>query len=124
MPFEINLPDLVAASPTGYISAVHGRRPAERQLLAIVGVKSAWRRCRARSAGARAVFAVEPVEWGPGGRDQAHRVVPPRADINAALMGIAESPTMAQKVIICPASSMAPTSFSYLTITAKGGTAC
>lgn len=75
------------------------------------------------SAGARYVFAVEPVEWK---RDQALKfgathVYP---DINAALMGIAEVTygLMAQKVIITVGKLDGADVDSYLTITAKGGT--
>jgi S-(hydroxymethyl)glutathione dehydrogenase/alcohol dehydrogenase len=77
----------------------------------------------AANAGARYIFAIDPVEWK---RDQALKfgathVYP---DINAALMGIAENTAgfMAHKVIVTVGELHGADIDSYLMITAKGGT--
>ncbi|CNY63898.1 NDMA-dependent alcohol dehydrogenase [Mycobacterium tuberculosis] len=124
VPFEVAC--LVGCGvTTGYGSAVRtaGVRPGDD--VAIVGLGGVGMAALqgAVSAGARYVFAVEPVEWK---RDQALKfgathVYP---DINAALMGIAEVTygLMAQKVIITVGKLDGADVDSYLTITAKGGT--
>lgn len=110
---------------TGYGSAVRTADVRPGDDVAIVGLGGVGMAALqgAVSAGARYVFAVEPVEWK---RDQALKfgathVYP---DINAALMGIAEVTygLMAQKVIITVGKLDGADVDSYLTITAKGGT--
>src|ERR1700752_1257416 len=75
------------------------------------------------NAGARYIFAIDPVEWK---RDQALKfgathVYP---DINAALMGMAEVTygLMAHKVVVTVGELQGADVDSYLNITAKGGT--
>lgn len=124
VPFEIAC--LVGCGvTTGYGSAVRTADVRPGDDVAIVGLGGVGMAALqgAVSAGARYVFAVEPVEWK---RDQALKfgathVYP---DINAALMGIAEVTygLMAQKVIITVGKLDGADVDSYLTITAKGGT--
>lgn len=124
MPFEVAC--LVGCGvTTGYGSAVRTADVRPGDDVAIVGLGGVGMAALqgAVSAGARYVFAVEPVEWK---RDQALKfgathVYP---DINAALMGIAEVTygLMAQKVIITVGKLDGADVDSYLTITAKGGT--
>lgn len=124
VPFEVAC--LVGCGvTTGYGSAVHTADVRPGDDVAIVGLGGVGMAALqgAVSAGARYVFAVEPVEWK---RDQALKfgathVYP---DINAALMGIAEVTygLMAQKVIITVGKLDGADVDSYLTITAKGGT--
>lgn len=124
VPFEVAC--LVGCGvTTGYGSAVRTADVRPGDDVAIVGLGGVGMAALqgAVSAGARYVFAVEPVEWK---RDQALKfgathVYP---DINAALMGIAEVTygLMAQKVIITAGKLDGADVDSYLTITAKGGT--
>ncbi|SGC33067.1 NDMA-dependent alcohol dehydrogenase [Mycobacterium tuberculosis] len=124
VPFEVAC--LVGCGvTTGYGSAVRTADVRPGDDVAIVGLGGVGMAALqgAVSAGARYVFAVEPVEWK---RDQALKfgathVYP---DINAALMGIAEITygLMAQKVIITVGKLDGADVDSYLTITAKGGT--
>lgn len=124
VPFEVAC--LVGCGvTTGYGSAVRTADVRPGDDVAIVGLGGVGMAALqgAVSAGARYVFAVEPVEWK---RDQAlkfgaNHVYP---DINAALMGIAEVTygLMAQKVIITVGKLDGADVDSYLTITAKGGT--
>lgn len=124
VPFEVAC--LVGCGvTTGYGSAVRTADVRPGDDVAIVGLGGVGMAALqgAVSAGARYVFAVEPVEWK---RDQALKfgathVYP---DINAALMGIAEVTygLMAQKVIITVGKLDGANVDSYLTITAKGGT--
>lgn len=124
VPFEVAC--LVGCGvTTGYGSAVRTADVRPGDDVAIVGLGGVGMAALqgAVSAGARYVFAVEPVEWK---RDQALKfgathVYP---DINAALMGIAEVTygLMAQKVIITVGKLDGADLDSYLTITAKGGT--
>lgn len=124
VPFEVAC--LVGCGvTTGYGSAVRSADVRPGDDVAIVGLGGVGMAALqgAVSAGARYVFAVEPVEWK---RDQALKfgathVYP---DINAALMGIAEVTygLMAQKVIITVGKLDGADVDSYLTITAKGGT--
>lgn len=124
VPFEVAC--LVGCGvTTGYGSAVRTADVRPGDDVAIVGLGGVGMAALqgAVSAGARYVFAVEPVEWK---RDQALKfgathVYP---DINAALMGIAEATygLMAQKVIITVGKLDGADVDSYLTITAKGGT--
>ncbi|CKO40336.1 zinc-containing alcohol dehydrogenase NAD-dependent [Mycobacterium tuberculosis] len=124
VPFEVAC--LVGCGvTTGYGSAVRTADVRPGDDVAIVGLGGVGMAGLqgAVSAGARYVFAVEPVEWK---RDQALKfgathVYP---DINAALMGIAEVTygLMAQKVIITVGKLDGADVDSYLTITAKGGT--
>lgn len=124
VPFEVAC--LVGCGvTTGYGSAVRTADVRPGDDVAIVGLGGVGMAALqgAVSAGARYVFAVEPVEWK---RDQALKfgathVYP---DINTALMGIAEVTygLMAQKVIITVGKLDGADVDSYLTITAKGGT--
>lgn len=124
VPFEVAC--LVGCGvTTGYGSAVRTADVRPGDDVAIVGLGGVGMAALqgAVSAGARYVFAVEPVEWK---RDQALKfgathVYP---DINAALMGIAEVTygLMAQKVIITVGKLDGADVDSYLTITTKGGT--
>lgn len=124
VPFEVAC--LVGCGvTTGYGSAVRTADVRPGDDVAIVGLGGVGMAALqgAVSAGARYVFAVEPVEWK---RDQALKfgathVYP---DINAALMDIAEVTygLMAQKVIITVGKLDGADVDSYLTITAKGGT--
>lgn len=124
VPFEVAC--LVGCGvTTGYGSAVRTADVRPGDDVAIVGLGGVGMAALqgAVSAGARYVFAVEPVEWKC---DQALKfgathVYP---DINAALMGIAEVTygLMAQKVIITVGKLDGADVDSYLTITAKGGT--
>lgn len=124
VPFEVAC--LVGCGvTTGYGSAVRTADVRPGDDVAIVGLGGVGMAALqgAVSAGARYVFAVEPVEWK---RDQALKfgathVYP---DINAALMGIAKVTygLMAQKVIITVGKLDGADVDSYLTITAKGGT--
>lgn len=124
VPFEVAC--LVGCGvTTGYGSAVRTADVRPGDDVAIVGLGGVGMAALqgAVSAGARYVFAVEPVEWK---RDQALKFGATRVypDINAALMGIAEVTygLMAQKVIITVGKLDGADVDSYLTITAKGGT--
>lgn len=124
VPFEVAC--LVGCGvTTGYGSAVRTADVRPGDDVAIVGLGGVGMAALqgAVSAGARYVFAVEPVEWkrDPALKFGATHVYP---DINAALMGIAEVTygLMAQKVIITVGKLDGADVDSYLTITAKGGT--
>lgn len=124
VPFEVAC--LVGCGvTTGYGSAVRTADVRPGDDVAIVGLGGVGMAALqgAVSAGARYVFAVEPVEWK---RDQALKFGATHGypDINAALMGIAEVTygLMAQKVIITVGKLDGADVDSYLTITAKGGT--
>lgn len=124
VPFEVAC--LVGCGvTTGYGSAVRTADVRPGDDVAIVGLGGVGMAALqgAVSAGARYVFAVEPVEWK---RDQALKFGATHVyqDINAALMGIAEVTygLMAQKVIITVGKLDGADVDSYLTITAKGGT--
>ncbi|RFD26007.1 alcohol dehydrogenase [Mycobacterium uberis] len=124
VPFEVAC--LVGCGvTTGYGSAVRTAdiRPGED--VAIVGVGGVGMSALqgAVSAGARYIFAIDPVEWK---RDQALKfgathVYP---DIDAALIGIAEVTygLMAKKVVITVGELKGANIDSYLTLTAKSGT--
>ena len=124
VPFEVAA--LVGCGvTTGYGSAVRTADIRPGQDVAIVGVGGVGMAALqgAVAAGARYIFAIEPVEWK---RDQALKfgathVYP---DINAALMGIAEVTygLMAQKVIVTVGELQGADVDSYVNITAKGGT--
>jgi S-(hydroxymethyl)glutathione dehydrogenase / alcohol dehydrogenase len=124
IPFEVAC--LVGCGvTTGYGSAVRtaGVRPGED--VAIVGVGGVGMSALqgAVNAGARYVFAVDPVEWK---RDQALKfgathVYP---DIDAALMGIAEATAggLCKKVIVTVGEVHGEDVDKWMNITAKGGT--
>jgi len=124
VPFEVAA--LVGCGvTTGYGSAVRTADIRPGQDVAIVGVGGVGMAALqgAVAAGARYIFAIEPVEWK---RDQALKfgathVYP---DINAALMGIAEVTygLMAHKVIVTVGELQGADVDSYVNITAKGGT--
>ena len=124
IPFEVAC--LVGCGvTTGYGSATRSANIRPGQDVAIVGLGGVGMSALqgAVNAGARHVFAVDPVEWK---RDQALKfgathVYP---DINAAMIGIAEVTwgLMAHKVIVTVGELKGEDVDSYVTITAKGGT--
>ena len=124
IPFEVAC--LVGCGvTTGYGSAVRTADIRPGQDVAIVGIGGVGMSALqgAVIAGARNIFAIDPVEWK---RDQALKfgathVYP---DIDAALMGIAEvtAGLMAHKVIVTVGELHGEDIDNYLNITAKGGT--
>jgi S-(hydroxymethyl)glutathione dehydrogenase/alcohol dehydrogenase len=124
IPFEVAC--LVGCGvTTGYGSATRTADIRPGQDVAIVGVGGVGMSALqgAANAGARYIFAIDPVEWK---RDQALKfgathVYP---DINAALAGIAEVTwgLMAHKVIVTVGEVKGADIDSYMMITAKGGT--
>ncbi|WP_421845991.1 NDMA-dependent alcohol dehydrogenase [Mycobacterium sp.] len=124
VPFEVAC--LVGCGvTTGYGSATRAAGVQPGQDVAIVGIGGVGMAALqgAVTAGARYIFAIEPVEWK---RDQALKfgathVYP---DIQAALLGIAEVTygLMAHKVIVTVGKLEGADVDSYVNITAKGGT--
>ncbi|AGC64629.1 MULTISPECIES: NDMA-dependent alcohol dehydrogenase [Mycobacterium] len=124
IPFEVAA--LVGCGvTTGYGSAVRTADVRPGDDVAIVGLGGVGMAALqgAVTAGARYIFAVEPVEWK---RDQALKfgathVYP---DMEAALMGIAEVTygLMAKKVVITVGELQGSDIDTYLAITSKGGT--
>ena len=124
VPFEVAC--LVGCGvTTGYGSATRAAGVHPGQDVAIVGIGGVGMAALqgAVTAGARYIFAIEPVEWK---RDQALKfgathVYP---DIQAALLGIAEVTygLMAHKVIVTVGKLEGADVDSYVNITAKGGT--
>ncbi|MDT5126211.1 MAG: S-(hydroxymethyl)glutathione dehydrogenase / alcohol dehydrogenase [Mycobacterium sp.] len=124
IPFEVAC--LVGCGvTTGYGSAVRTADIRPGDDVAIVGIGGVGMSALqgAVNAGARFVFAIDPVEWK---RDQALKfgathVYP---DINAAAAGIAEAThgLMAKKVVVTVGEVKGTDVDSYMGITAKGGT--
>ena len=124
IPFEVAC--LVGCGvTTGYGSSVHTAKVRPGEDVAIVGVGGVGMAALqgAVIAGARYVFAIDPVEWK---RDQAMKfgathVYP---DIESALMGIAEATAglMAHKVEVTVGELLGADVDNYVNITAKGGT--
>ena len=124
IPFEVAC--LVGCGvTTGYGSATRSGDIRPGDDVAIVGIGGVGMAALqgAVNAGARHIFAIDPVEWK---RDQALKfgathVYP---DIDAALMGIAEVTygLMAKKVIVTVGELKGQDVDSYINITAKGGT--
>jgi S-(hydroxymethyl)glutathione dehydrogenase/alcohol dehydrogenase len=124
IPFEVAC--LVGCGvTTGYGSATRTADIRPGQDVAIFGVGGVGMSALqgAANAGARYIFAIDPVEWK---RDQALKfgathVYP---DINAALAGIAEVTwgLMAHKVIVTVGEVKGADIDSYMMVTAKGGT--
>lgn len=125
IPFEVAC--LVGCGvTTGYGSAVRSGdiRPGEDVAIVGIGGVGMGALQGAVTAGARNIFAIDPVEWK---RDQALKfgathVYP---DIEAAMAGIAEvtAGVMARKTIITVGELKGADIDSYLNLTAKGGTA-
>jgi S-(hydroxymethyl)glutathione dehydrogenase / alcohol dehydrogenase len=123
VPFEVAA--LVGCGvTTGYGSATRTADIRPGQDVAIVGVGGVGMSALqgAVNAGARYIFAIDPIEWK---RDQALKfgathVYP---DVNAALTGIAEVTygLMAKKVIVTVGEVHGADIDSYMNITAKGG---
>jgi S-(hydroxymethyl)glutathione dehydrogenase/alcohol dehydrogenase len=124
IPFEVAC--LVGCGvTTGYGSATRTADIRPGQDVAIVGVGGVGMSALqgAVNAGARHIFAIDPVEWK---RDQALKfgathVYP---DMDAAMMGIMEATVglMAHKVIVTVGELHGEDVDSYMNITAKGGT--
>ena len=124
IPFEVAC--LVGCGvTTGYGSATKSADVRPGDDVAIVGIGGVGMAALqgAVNAGARRIFAIDPVEWK---RDQALKfgathVYP---DINAALMGMAEATygLMAQKVIVTVGELKGEDIDNYINITSKGGT--
>jgi S-(hydroxymethyl)glutathione dehydrogenase/alcohol dehydrogenase len=125
IPFEVAC--LVGCGvTTGYGSAVRSAnvRPGDDVVIAGIGGVGMGALQGALNAGARHIFAVDPVEWK---RDQALKfgathVYP---DIFSAMAGVAEvtQGRMASKTIITTGELKGEDIDNYLNITAKGGTA-
>ncbi|WNG86878.1 NDMA-dependent alcohol dehydrogenase [Mycobacterium sp. ITM-2016-00317] len=124
IPFEVAC--LVGCGvTTGYGSAVRSAdvRPGDDVVIAGIGGVGMGALQGALNAGARNIFAIDPVEWK---RDQALKfgathVYP---DIGSAMMGVAETTQgrMASKTIITTGELKGEEIDNYLNITAKGGT--
>ncbi|KWX68952.1 NDMA-dependent alcohol dehydrogenase [Mycobacterium sp. NAZ190054] len=124
IPFEVAC--LVGCGvTTGYGSAVRSAdvRPGDDVVIAGIGGVGMGALQGALNAGARNIFAIDPVEWK---RDQALKfgathVYP---DIGSAMMGVAEvtQGRMASKTIITTGELKGEEIDNYLNITAKGGT--
>jgi S-(hydroxymethyl)glutathione dehydrogenase / alcohol dehydrogenase len=124
VPFEVAC--LVGCGvTTGYGSATRSADVRPGDDVAIVGVGGVGMAALqgAMNAGARRIFAIDPIEWK---RDQALKfgathVYP---DIDAAFMGIAEATAglMAKKVVVTVGELKGADIDSYVNITSKGGT--
>ncbi|ANI42105.1 NDMA-dependent alcohol dehydrogenase [Mycolicibacterium vaccae] len=124
IPFEVAC--LVGCGvTTGYGSATRSAnvRPGDDVVIAGIGGVGMGALQGALNAGARNIFAIDPVEWK---RDQALKfgathVYP---DIGSAMMGVAEitQGRMASKTIITTGELKGEEIDNYLNITAKGGT--
>lgn len=124
IPFEVAC--LVGCGvTTGYGSAVRSAniRPGDDVVIAGIGGVGMGALQGALNAGARNIFAVDPVEWK---RDQALKFGATHAypDIFAAMAGVAEvtQGRMASKTIITTGELHGEEIDNYLNITAKGGT--
>lgn len=124
IPFEVAC--LVGCGvTTGYGSAVRSAnvRPGDDVVIAGIGGVGMGALQGALNAGARNIFAIDPVEWK---RDQALKFGATHAypDIGAAMMGVAEvtQGRMASKTIITTGELKGEEIDNYLNITAKGGT--
>ena len=124
IPFEVAC--LVGCGvTTGYGSAVRSAdvRPGDDVVIAGIGGVGMGALQGALNAGARNIFAVDPVEWK---RDQALKFGATHAypDIFAAMAGVAEvtQGRMAAKTIITTGELHGEEIDNYLNITAKGGT--
>ncbi|MGE2834342.1 NDMA-dependent alcohol dehydrogenase [Mycobacterium sp. SMC-4] len=124
IPFEVAC--LVGCGvTTGYGSAVRSAdvRPGDDVVIAGVGGVGMGALQGALNAGARNIFAIDPVEWK---RDQALKFGATHAypDIASAMMGVAEvtQGRMASKTIITTGELKGEEIDNYLNITSKGGT--
>jgi S-(hydroxymethyl)glutathione dehydrogenase/alcohol dehydrogenase len=124
IPFEVAC--LVGCGvTTGYGSAIRTADIRPGDDVAIIGVGGVGMAALqgAVNAGARHVFAVDPVEWK---RDQALKFGATHVyqDINAAMMGVAEATfgLMAKKVIVTVGELKGEDVDNYLNLTSKGGT--
>ncbi|MEW5811145.1 MAG: NDMA-dependent alcohol dehydrogenase [Actinomycetota bacterium] len=124
IPFEVAC--LVGCGvTTGYGSAVRSAnvRPGDDVVIAGIGGVGMGALQGALNAGARNIFAIDPVEWK---RDQALKFGATHAypDIASAMMGVAETTQgrMASKTIITTGELKGEEIDNYLNITAKGGT--
>lgn len=124
IPFEVAC--LVGCGvTTGYGSATRAADIRPGDDVAIIGVGGVGMAALqgAVNAGARHIFAVDPVEWK---RDQSLKFGGTHAyeDLNAAMMGIAEATAglMAKKVIVTVGELKGEDIDTYLNLTAKGGT--
>ncbi|UXA17443.1 NDMA-dependent alcohol dehydrogenase [Mycobacterium sp. SMC-4] len=124
IPFEVAC--LVGCGvTTGYGSAVRSAdvRPGDDVVIAGIGGVGMGALQGALNAGARNIFAIDPVEWK---RDQAMKFGATHAypDIASAMMGVGEvtQGRMAAKTIITTGELNGEEIDNYLNITAKGGT--
>ena len=124
VPFEVAC--LVGCGvTTGYGSAVHSANISPGEDVAIAGIGGVGMGALqgAVIAGARNIFAIDPVEWK---RDQALKFGATHAypDLAAAMMGIAEvtNGQMAGKTIIATGELKGEDIDNYLSLTSKGGT--
>ena len=124
IPFEVAC--LVGCGvTTGYGSAIRSGNVRPGDDVAIVGIGGVGMGALqgAVIAGARNIFAIDPVEWK---RDQALKFGATHAypDLDAAMMGIAEVThgLMANKTILTVGELKGADMDSYLNLTAKGGT--
>jgi S-(hydroxymethyl)glutathione dehydrogenase/alcohol dehydrogenase len=124
IPFEVAC--LVGCGvTTGYGSAVRSAniRPGDDVVIAGIGGVGMGALQGALNAGARNIFAIDPVEWK---REQALKFGATHAypDIGSAMMGVAEvtQGRMASKTIITTGELKGEEIDNYLNITAKGGT--
>ena len=124
IPFEVAC--LVGCGvTTGYGSAVRSAdvRPGDDVAIAGIGGVGMGALQGALTAGARNIFAIDPVEWK---RDQALKFGATHAypDLATAMMGIAEVThgQMASKTIITTGELKGEDIDNYLNMTAKGGT--
>jgi S-(hydroxymethyl)glutathione dehydrogenase/alcohol dehydrogenase len=124
IPFEVAC--LVGCGvTTGYGSATRTANVRPGDDVAIIGVGGVGMAALqgAVNAGARCVFAVDPVEWK---RDQALKFGATHVyeDVNAAMMGIAEvtAGLMAKKVVVTVGELNGADVDMYLNLTSKGGT--
>ncbi|MGB0437790.1 MAG: zinc-binding dehydrogenase, partial [Mycobacterium sp.] len=110
---------------TGYGSAIRSAdvQPGDDVAIAGIGGVGMGALQGAVIAGARKIFAIDPVEWK---RDQALKFGATHAypDLDSAMMGIAESTQgqMAGKTIITTGELKGEDIDNYLNMTAKGGT--
>ncbi len=125
IPFEVAC--LVGCGvTTGYGSAVRSGdiRPGEDVAIIGIGGVGMGALQGAVNAGARNIFAIDPIEWK---RDQALKFGATHAypDIDSAMAGIAEVTAggMARKTIITVGELKGSDIDSYLNLTSKGGTA-
>jgi S-(hydroxymethyl)glutathione dehydrogenase / alcohol dehydrogenase len=124
IPFEVAC--LVGCGvTTGYGSATRTANVRPGDDVAIIGVGGVGMAALqgAVNAGARCVFAVDPVEWK---RDQALKFGATHVyeDVNTAMMGIAEvtAGLMAKKVVVTVGELNGADVDMYLNLTSKGGT--